>query len=73
MTPAGVMPSGPDNTVVLDGDAATADSAAVTVEQAGEEPAAPQGPILAAFELRRLRRIARPTRASPSSAPASPG
>ncbi len=35
MTPAGVMPDGADNEVVLSGDAASANGAAVSVEDAG--------------------------------------
>ena len=43
MVPAGIMPEGPDNAVLLDGDAATADGAGITVEEAGTEPTEPAG------------------------------
>jgi hypothetical protein len=49
MVPAGMMPQGPDNEVVLSGDAATASAAAISVEDAGEEPTEPTGDIVAEF------------------------
>ncbi len=51
LTQAGVMPEGPDNRVVLSGDAASADGAAVSVEPAGSDPSAPSGEIAAAFSF----------------------
>jgi anti-sigma-K factor RskA len=51
MTPAGVMPAGPDNEVVLSGDAASADGAAVSIEPAGSEPTSPSDDIAAAFSF----------------------
>ena len=38
--PAGIMPAGPDNEVLLTGDAATADGAGITVEPEGGSPRA---------------------------------
>jgi anti-sigma-K factor RskA len=49
MTPAGVMPPGADNKVVLSGDAASADGAAVSVEDAGTVPTEPSADVVAAF------------------------
>jgi anti-sigma-K factor RskA len=51
MTQAGVMPAGPDNTVFLSGDAATADGAAVSVEEAGTSPTQPSDDVVAAFSF----------------------
>jgi anti-sigma-K factor RskA len=51
MTPAGVMPPHADNRVVLSGDAASADGAAVSIEDAGSEPTQPSGEIAAAFSF----------------------
>ena len=51
MTQAGVMPEGPDNKVVLSGDAATADGAAVSIEDAGSEPTSPSDDIAVSFTL----------------------
>ena len=51
MVPAGVMPSGPDNEVVLDGDAASANGFGITVEVAGEVPAEPEGEVVALVEF----------------------
>jgi anti-sigma-K factor RskA len=51
MTQAGVMPEGPDNRVVLSGDAATADGAAVSIEEAGSDPTSPSDEIAAAFSF----------------------
>ena len=51
MVPAGVMPQGPDNKVVFSGDAATADGAAVSIEDAGNEPTQPSSEIAAAFSF----------------------
>ena len=47
MTPAGVMPEGSDNEVVLSGDAASANGAAVSVEDAGVEPTQPSDDVVA--------------------------
>jgi anti-sigma-K factor RskA len=49
MVPAGIMPKGPDNEVVLSGDAATASAAAISIEDAGDEPTEPAGDIVAEF------------------------
>ena len=49
MTPAGVMPPGADNKVVLSGDAASANGAAVSVEDAGTVPAQPSDDVVASF------------------------
>jgi anti-sigma-K factor RskA len=51
MVPAGMMPEGPDNEVVLSGDAATASAAAISVEPAGKEPTRPSSDIVASFPL----------------------
>lgn len=47
MVPAGIMPGGPDNEVVLSGDAATANGFGITVEEAGEEPTEPSDDVVA--------------------------
>ena len=49
MVPAGMMPEGPDNEVVLSGDAATASAAAISVEPAGDEPTKPTSDPVAEF------------------------
>ena len=49
MTPAGVMPEGSDNEVVFSGDAASANGAAVSVEDAGVEPTQPSDDVVAVF------------------------
>jgi len=49
MVPAGIMPAGPDNEVVLSGDPATASAAAISVEDADVDPAEPTGDIVASF------------------------
>ena len=51
MLPAGVMPQGPDNEVLLEGDAASADGVGITVEAAGKEPPTPQGDVVALFSF----------------------
>ena len=51
MSAAGVMPSGPDNKVIFDGDPATADGAAVSVETDGPVPAQPSDDVVAAFSF----------------------
>jgi hypothetical protein len=51
MVPAGIMPSGSDNEVLLSGDAATANGAGITVETAGEEHPEPEGEVVALFEF----------------------
>jgi Anti-sigma-K factor rskA len=47
MVPAGIMPAGSDNEVLLTGDAATANGAGITVETAGEEPTEPSDDVVA--------------------------
>ena len=47
LVPAGIMPSGGDNTVLLEGDAATADGAGISVEVAGENPEQPSEDVVA--------------------------
>jgi anti-sigma-K factor RskA len=49
MTQAGVMPEGPDNEVLLSGDAATADGAAISIEDAGTQPTQPSDEVVAQF------------------------
>jgi hypothetical protein len=49
MVPAGVMPDGPDNEVVLSGDAASANGAGITVETADQEPTEPSDDVVALF------------------------
>jgi hypothetical protein len=49
MTAAGVMPPSPDAKVLLQGDAATADGAAVSVEQAGVTPSRPSDDVVVSF------------------------
>ncbi|HRK48255.1 MAG TPA: anti-sigma factor, partial [Nocardioides sp.] len=51
MVPAGVMPAGADNKVLLSGDAASANGAGVTVETAGEEPTKPSDDVVALFSF----------------------
>jgi anti-sigma-K factor RskA len=51
MTQAGVMPQGADQEVLLSGDAATATSAAVSVEEAGTNPTTPSESVVASFDL----------------------
>jgi anti-sigma factor RsiW len=51
MVPAGVMPDGADNEVLLSGDAATANGAGITVETAGEEHPEPEGDVVAVFDF----------------------
>ena len=51
MVPAGIMPSGSDNQVLLSGDAASANGAGITVETAGEEHPEPEGEVVALFEF----------------------
>ena len=43
------MPSGSDNEVVFSGDAASANGAAVSVEDAGTEPTQPSDEVVATF------------------------
>ena len=47
MVPAGTMPAGADNEVVLSGDAASANGMGITVETAGEEPSQPSDDVVA--------------------------
>jgi len=47
MMPAGVLPDGSDNEVVLSGDAASADGAGITVEEAGAKPTTPSDDVVA--------------------------
>jgi hypothetical protein len=49
MVPAGTMPAGEDNEVLLDGDAASADGAGITVEAAGQEPTEPSDDVVVLF------------------------
>lgn len=51
MVPAGVMPPGSDNEVLLSGDAATANGAGITVETAGETHAEPEGDVVVVFDF----------------------
>jgi len=51
MTQAGIMPAGSDNEVVLSGDAATANAAAVSVEEAGTDPTQPSDDVVALFSF----------------------
>jgi hypothetical protein len=51
MIPAGIMPSGSDNTVLLSGDAATADGAGITAETTGEVHDEPEGSVVALFDF----------------------
>jgi anti-sigma-K factor RskA len=51
MVPAGIMPEGPDNEVLLSGDAASANGAGITVETAGQEPAQPSDDVVALFSF----------------------
>jgi anti-sigma-K factor RskA len=51
MTQAGVMPARADNKVRFSGDAASADGAAVSIEDAGSDPTSPSGEIAAAFSF----------------------
>ena len=51
MVPAGIMPAGSDNKVVLSGDAASANGAGITVETAGREPTEPSDDVVALFSF----------------------
>lgn len=51
MVPAGMMTGDRATTVLLRGDAATADGAGVTLEQAGTEPRSPSDDVVALFEF----------------------
>jgi len=51
MVPAGIMPPGSDNEVLLSGDAASANGAGITVETAGEEHAEPEGDVVVVFDF----------------------
>ena len=51
MVPAGIMPAGSDNKVVLSGDAASANGAGITVETAGQEPTEPSDDVVALFSF----------------------
>jgi anti-sigma-K factor RskA len=51
MVPAGVMPPGSDNEVLLSGDAASANGAGITVETAGEQHAEPEGDVVVVFDF----------------------
>ena len=51
MVPAGTMPDGADNKVLLTGDAASADGAGITVETAGEEHPEPEGSVVVLFDF----------------------
>ena len=45
------MPAGPDNEVLLSGDAASANGAGITVETAGQEPTEPSDDVVALFSF----------------------
>ncbi|WP_372735181.1 anti-sigma factor domain-containing protein [Nocardioides sp.] len=49
MVPAGIMPSGSDNEVLLSGDAASANGAGITIETAGDEHPEPEGDVVVVF------------------------
>jgi anti-sigma factor RsiW len=49
MTQAGIMPEGSDNEVLFSGDAASADGAAVSVEDDGAAPSQPSDDVVALF------------------------
>jgi len=51
MVPAGIMPAGEDNEVLLSGDAATANGAGITVETAGQAPTEPSDDVVALFSF----------------------
>lgn len=51
MTQAGVMPEGSDNKVFFSGDAATADAAAVSIEDADTDPTQPSDDVVALFSF----------------------
>jgi anti-sigma-K factor RskA len=51
MVPAGIMPPGSDNKVLLSGDAATANGAGITVETAGEQHPEPEGDVVVVFDF----------------------
>jgi anti-sigma-K factor RskA len=51
MVPAGIMPPGSDNRVLLSGDAASANGAGITVETAGEQHAEPEGDVVVVFDF----------------------
>jgi hypothetical protein len=51
MTQAGIMPEGSDNKVLFSGDAASADGAAVSVEDAGAAPSQPSDDVVALFSF----------------------
>jgi hypothetical protein len=51
MVPAGMMPGGADNEVLLSGDAASANGAGITVETAGREPTEPSDDVVALFNF----------------------
>ena len=51
MVPAGIMPPGPDNEVLLSGDAASANGAGITVESADREPTEPSDDVVALFSF----------------------
>ena len=72
MVPAGLMPDDADQPVVLDGDAADATGAGITVEPDGGSTSPTSDPV-ALFELRgRPDATTTAPAGSPSSAPASP-
>jgi hypothetical protein len=51
MVPAGIMPKGSDNEVLLSGDAASANGAGITVENVGDEPTEPSDEVVALFDF----------------------
>ena len=48
---AGIMPSGPDQEVLLEGDAASAEGAGITVEVADTDPTTPSADVVALFDF----------------------
>ena len=52
MVLAGIMPNGPDNTVLLSGDAASANGAGITVELADDEPKEPSNARVVSFAFK---------------------
>ena len=72
MVPAGIMPQGEDNTVLLSGDAATADGAGISVEDRRRGPRRARGRGRRTLRVRGLDPMTALRLGSPSSAPGSP-
>ncbi len=51
MVPAGIMPEGSDNEILLSGDAASANGAGITVEASDHEPTEPSDDVVALFSF----------------------